>query len=323
MTTPEAVPLAQAIEEFTEILQAASVPSFANDAKLLTAHFRGQSLGELDRDAFLDVMLNHDDYVAIKKWAKRRASREPLQHIVGWAAFRQLELLVGPGVFVPRPETEQLVEYALEFLASEASTLRIASGDPQINIVDFGSGSGAIAISLATEFQPEESCDEKSPAQVDVYAVEKSDRALPWLTKNVSRYQDLHPATGVTPPHKIHVVEADMQTAFNDYPSKKFWMIVSNPPYIPEAAIPQDEEVRDWDPEAALYSGADGLDLIRVLAIRAMELLEPQGLLIIEHGEDQGEKIREIFTRAGLSHAETLTDFTGRERFTKAQYLLH
>lgn len=258
----------------------------SRDAALLVAAALDRSLGEVELARLLGRAVPTDAAARILTLAERRARREPLQHLVGTAPFLDFELAVGPGVFVPRPETEVLVTRAIEELDAA----------PAGPVGDVGSGSGAIAIGLARAH----------PAR-RVHAFEAAPHAWPWLRRNVRRL-----APGVA----VH---------FGDWAASltrvegEFAAIVSNPPYVPAREIPHDSEVRLFDPEPALYSGADGLDEIRRLAAAAMRRLRPGGLVAVEHTEAQGAAVRGVFAAAGLRDAETIRDLTGRDRHTLAR----
>lgn len=203
----------------------------------------------------------------------QRASRIPLQHLTGQAFFRHLTLQVGPGVFIPRPETELLVQAGLDELAKVEG--------PKL-AVDLCSGSGAIALSLALE----------SP-NTTVHAVEFSQDAFSWLEKNVAAYAD-----------QLNRINSTVITYNDDAQSRELLanlngtvdVVLSNPPYIPNAMIPREPEVRDHDPDLALFGGEDGLVIARNVALVAADLLKPNGLFGMEHAEVQGLSAVEMLT---------------------------
>jgi len=258
------------------------------DAELLLAHVRGQSRGALQVAVMTGAVLAPEEARAFDAAVARRAAREPLQHITGVAYFRHLELAVGPGVFVPRPETEGVVQFGIDALRAAAAAEPIG--------VDLGSGSGAIALAMATEVP-----------HARVFAAENSPEAFPWTTRNVE-------ASGAD---NLRLDFVDLADAFPDLDGTVD-VVVSNPPYVPDDAIPRDPEVRLHDPHAALYGGPDGLDVVRVLSRTAHRLLRPGGLLVIEHGELQGAAIRDILTADGWRGAATHRDLTLRDRTTTA-----
>lgn len=279
--------LSELLRAATAELAAAGVPTPDVDAKLLAAHVWGLSRGALAAAALRGDGLPADGLDAFATLVERRAAREPLQHLTGVAPFRHLELRVGPGVFVPRPETEMVAQLAIDALRATAS--------PQPVAVDLGTGSGAIALSLATEVP-----------HARVFAAENSVDAFIWAKENFTR---------IAPAAKLAFV--DLADAFPDLDGTVS-VVVSNPPYVPDEAIPRDPEVRFWDPHAALYGGEDGLDVVRVLSRVGMRLLHPGGALVIEHGEWQGPPIRELLMADGWRAAATHPDLTMRDRATTA-----
>ena len=264
------------------LLRDAGVASPEGDADLLLAHVLGVGLGRLPLVDDLDAR-EREQYDAL---LARRAGREPLQHLTGGAAFRHVELAVGPGVFVPRPETELLAGWAIE----------AALERPAPVVVDLCTGSGAIARSVADEV----------PA-ADVHAVELDEQAFVWAERNLA-------GSGVDLRH------GDMATAFDDLLGSVD-VVVCNPPYIPldawESVAP---EARDHDPHLALFSGADGLDAIRVLERRAAALLRPGGVVGAEHADVQGEDAPGVFVETGRwRDVADHRDLAGRPRYLTAR----
>lgn len=278
--------LAAAIRAASQRLAAAGVPDPVVDAELLAGHVLGTSRGEVQAAVIRGDEIGEHDASALADAVARREAREPLQHITGTAPFRHLELAVGPGVFVPRPETETVVQYAIDALLNSAEPAPIG--------VDLGTGSGAIALAMATEVPHSR-----------VFAAELSEDAFAWASRNVAGVDNLT------------LVQSDLRDAFPELDGAAS-VVISNPPYVPNAAIPRDPEVRLFDPALALYGGEDGLDIVRVLSSRALRLLRPGGLLVIEHGELQGESIRDILTADGWRATATHRDLTLRDRATTA-----
>jgi release factor glutamine methyltransferase len=280
--------LEDVLRSATEALVAAGVPTPDVDAELLAAHVFGLSRGALAAAALRGDAAPVDAVDEFDELIRRRAAREPLQHLTGVAPFRHLELRVGRGVFVPRPETEMVAQLAIDALRSVAAPEPIA--------VDLGTGSGAIALSLATEVP-----------HARVHAAENSVDAFVWAKENFA-------AVGAA---NARVAFIDLAEAFPELDGSVS-VLVSNPPYVPDDAIPRDPEVRMWDPPAALYGGADGLDVVRVLSTVGRRLLHPGGTLVIEHGEWQGAPIRDLLTADGWRAAATHRDLTQRDRATTA-----
>ncbi|WP_188718234.1 peptide chain release factor N(5)-glutamine methyltransferase [Agrococcus terreus] len=281
--------VAEAVRSVRAVLAEAGVDG--PDAELLAAWATDRSLGELRLDMAVGRALEPEAESRLADAVVRRARREPLQRIIGVAPFRHVELAVGQGVFTPRPETEVLVDVVLEHL-------RGAGREPLV--LDVGTGSGAVAISIARE-----------APRARVVAVEASPAAFVWASRNVRelapRVRLLHAdARDLAALDAIGVVPGSLQ------------VLVSNPPYVPHAAIPADPEVRSHDPALALYSGADGLDLVRSLAPLAADLLTPGGLVAFEHAEHQGAAIRGLLEDAGFHSARTRQDLAGRDRVTSA-----
>ncbi|HEY6789263.1 MAG TPA: peptide chain release factor N(5)-glutamine methyltransferase, partial [Trebonia sp.] len=259
----------------------------------IAARIHGVKRGELHTvpDAAFDATF----------WADiaRRANREPLQHITGVAYFRYLELDVGPGVFVPRPETEVMTGWAIDRLREMDVAEPVA--------VDLGTGSGAIALSIAQEVP-----------RARVHAVEADPLARAWAERNITRYVDSYTAGRVL----LHAGDftqrldrgADGLAAL----SGTVDLVVSNPPYIPVGSqVPP--EVGEYDPPAALWSGSDGLDAMRSVERVARQLLRPGGLVAVEHGWQQGAAVYWIFSEeAGWRDTRNHRDLAGRDRFVTA-----
>ncbi|MFP5290394.1 MAG: peptide chain release factor N(5)-glutamine methyltransferase [Actinomycetes bacterium] len=286
MTAPDLDALRR---EAIDALSAAGVPGPEVDADLLIGHVLGLSRGGVQARALTRTAVDEADARAIRAAIARRAAREPLQHITGLAPFRSLELAVGPGVFTPRPETEFVVQFAIDALALVPS--------PEPLAVDLGSGSGAIALAMATEVP-----------HARVVAVEKSPDALPWTARNIERH-----GAG-----RVRLVEGDLADALPELDGLVD-VVASNPPYIPLDAVPRDPEVRLFDPAVALYSGDDGLDAVRALSRTARRLLRPGGALVIEHGELQAAAIAAILRADGFSAVACHRDLLGRDRATTAR----
>jgi len=281
---PRSVLLAE-VAQATQRLADAGVPSPRNDAEELAAFVHGVKRGELHTVKDADFDARYWEVTA------RREAREPLQHITGRAYFRYLELQVGPGVFVPRPETESVVGWAIDAVR--------AMDVVEPLIVDLCTGSGAIALALAQEVP-----------RSRVHAVELSEDALRWTRKNVEG-------------SRVDLRQGDALEAFPDLDGQVD-LVISNPPYIPltewEYVAP---EARDHDPQLALFSGEDGLDLIRGIERTAHRLLRPGGVVVIEHADTQGGQVPWIFTEErGWADAADHPDLNNRPRFATARKAL-
>jgi release factor glutamine methyltransferase len=288
VTAEHSISVADLIGGGTELLRAGGVPSPAVDAELLVAHVLELSRGELRVRAVTGATVPADLESTARQLFARRAAREPLQHITGLAPFRNLELRVGPGVFVPRPETETVAQFAIDALNASATPGPIG--------VDLGTGSGAIALSMATEVP-----------RSRIYAVELSPEAMPYTSENFRRYGGAN-AT---------LVNADLSGAFAELDGTVD-VVISNPPYIPTAAIPRDIEVQLHDPAVALYGGEDGLDVVRRVSTTARRLLHRGGTLVLEHGEVQASAIAALLTADGWNAVAHHQDLLGRDRATTA-----
>lgn len=276
------------LADATGRLSAAFVPTSDVDAELLLGHVLGLGRGELQARLITGLVVDEQAAASYDRFIERRAAREPLQHITGVAPFRSLELAVGPGVFVPRPETEGVAQIAIDALRAVV--------DPSPLAVDLGTGSGAIALSLAHEVP-----------HARVIGVENAVEAFIWARGNRDRL-------GL---ENARIVFDDIARALPEFDGTVS-VVVSNPPYIPSAAVPRDPEVRLYDPPSALYGGEDGLEVVRSLSATARRLLRAGGVLVIEHGELQGAEIRALLSGDGWRGATTQRDLTGRDRSTVA-----
>ncbi|GAA1709532.1 peptide chain release factor N(5)-glutamine methyltransferase [Isoptericola hypogeus] len=313
----------------TAALARAGVPSPRVDAELLLAHVLGLDRGEVRRLAVLDAAMpgaptvgaeavggatggdttgggdgERDVAGRFAALVARRAAREPLQHLVGTAPFRHLELEVGPGVFVPRPETEQVAQAGID----EAARVVAARGDAVV--VDLCTGSGAIALALATEVPG-----------AQVHAVELDAAAHAWAARNVAAVTG---AAGAPAP-VVRLVRGDARRALAELDGTVD-VVVSNPPYVPPDAVPREPEVAGHDPAVALYGlGPDGLEVPRGVTAAAARLLRPGGLYVMEHAEVQDAAARAMVDAAeaggarAFTDARTVEDLTGRPRMVVAR----
>jgi release factor glutamine methyltransferase len=297
----------------------AGVASPQADAEVLLAHVLGVDRGELLRQLVLGREAPADAERAFAGLVARRAAREPLQHLTGVAAFRHLELAVGPGVFVPRPETEEVAQVAID---EAAKVIADREGAGAV-VVDLCTGSGAIALAVATEVPG-----------ARVHAVELDKDAHAWAERNVDGLSAAAAGVepGVTPedpPERIvRLVKGDARTALYGIDGMAD-VVVSNPPYVPSDAVPVDPEVAEHDPAVALYGlGPDGLEVPRGITDAAARLLRPGGLYVMEHAEVQAEAARAMVAAARddegrpvFGEPETRKDLTGRPRMVVARRL--
>ena len=257
------------------------------DAEILLAHVLGITRMDLHNPLVLERTLDalEDKTIALDTFhdlLARRILHEPLQYITGIAYFRNLELKVGPGVLVPRPESELLVGAVLTHIANLPSP---------VSVVDLGSGSGALALAIATE-----------ATNSRVIAVEKSDEAFFWLKKNVEAIVE-----------DLRIVHSDVSDALVGI---KCDVVIANPPYIEdESELPRD--VAQHEPAIALFGGKDGMDATRLFIAAASRLLKAEGLLAIEHNEKQGLLIAEAL-REDFQEIQLHNDLVGRPRWTSA-----
>jgi release factor glutamine methyltransferase len=286
------MPLRAAVAAATEVLAQAGVPSPDHDARALAVHVLG--LSRLS-DLMLVEAFDRNQATAYDGLVARRAKRVPLQHLTGSVGFRHIELEVGPGVFVPRPETESVVQWAVDAIAREGWA------DPLL--ADLCTGSGTIAFALANEVPG-----------ATVHAVERDPDALAWTRRNAAN----RVAAG-DPEVELHLgsVEASLPDL-----DGRFDLVASNPPYVAtnEAHLP-DPEVVDHDPGIALFAGADGLDVIRLVEHAARRLLKAGGLVVVEHSDRQGRSAPDVFEDAGgWSEVADHKDLAGRDRFVTARW---
>ena len=283
-------------------LARAGIDTARHDAKLLLAESAGRSLSDVDKavlmdDAFSQFAPSPEARGAFESMLARREAREPLQHIVGHAPFRYLELEVGPGVFVPRPETELVVQEAIDWIT--------AHGLYSPRVVDLCAGSGAIGLAIATEVPG-----------AQVWAVELDTQAAQWTRRNMHKVGERFP--DLVANYRLEVADATCPVTLATLDGTAD-VVISNPPYIPLTNVPQQPEVRDFDPDTALYGGsADGMMIPERIIVRAAALVRTGGLFVMEHDITQGDRTVAFARAHGFTEARTHTDLTGRPRYLVA-----
>jgi release factor glutamine methyltransferase len=284
-------PLRTAVRTAAARLSAAGVASPEHDARALAVHVLGLSRPS---DLLLVDGFDPAQGSAYETLVGRRVDRVPLQHLTGTVGFRHIDLEVGPGVFVPRPETESVVQWAVDALRREAIDCPV--------VVDLCAGSGAIAFALASEVP-----------RITVHAVERDPGALAWARRNAARRVEAGDPG-------VHLHLGSVEDALQDLDGGVD-LVVSNPPYVAtsERHLPEPEVV-DHDPEIALFAGEDGLDVVRLVERAARRLLRPGGLVVVEHSDRQGQSAPALFTGAGgWSEVGEHQDLAGRDRFLTAR----
>lgn len=270
----------------TDVLASTGVPSPEHDARELAAYVLGLRPADL---ATVDTC-SRAQAETFDALVARRAERVPLQHLTGEAHFRRLTLAVGPGVFIPRPETEVVVEAALR----EVRRL-VAEGRPRPVVVDLCTGSGAMAASVALE-----------APEARVHAVELAPEAFGWAERNLAAFD-------------VDLRQGDAATAFPEL-DDQVDVVVANPPYIPADGLIRDPEVLQHDPALALWGGGpDGLDVPRTVIARAQRLLRAGGLLVIEHADVQRRAMVDLLTAEGWIEVVDHRDLAGRDRYATAR----
>lgn len=278
--------IVDALSKVTDSLAEANVPTPQADAYWLICYAAGITKSELMNRLTFDESLNSQQVETLLTAVEKRKQRIPLQHITGTAAFRDFELSVGQGVFIPRPETEMVAQLGIDFLKPFAN---------QALALDIGAGSGAIAISIA-----------RAVPRVRVVAVEASEAAAAFTAANI---RSLAP--------EVELRIGDFQEHVLDL-AGQVDLLISNPPYIPIDAIPLDLEVREHDPDLALYGGQDGLDVIRELVQIGPVLLKRGGMIVLEHADGQSDAVCELLLAEGFSKVQAHSDLTERLRSVSA-----
>ena len=286
---------ADVIRDAAVQLREAGIETPEHDAKLLLAEAAGVELRDVDKALLMGEELGTAErFAAFRAMLSRRAKREPLQYITGHTPFRYLDLQVGPGVFIPRPETETVVQAGLDWLTR--------NGMIHPRVVDLCAGSGAIGLSVVSEVPGSQ-----------VWAVELSPNTAEWTRRNLSETAKKYPS--IVSNYHLEIADATSFATLAQLDGT-IDIVITNPPYVPQTDIPEQPEVRDWDPELALYGGsADGALIPERIIERAYRLLKPGGVLVMEHDLTQGERLVAYAKAIGFTAAHTGKDWTGRDRY--------
>ena len=311
--------IADLIRQAAAQLREAGIETPEHDAKLLLAEAVDAELRDIDKAMLMGEGLDSlapagggcraatgggqadpvtNILAAFHAMLSRRAKREPLQYITGHTPFRYLDLQVGPGVFIPRPETETVVQAGLDWLTRHSMI--------HPRMVDLCAGSGAIGLSIVSEVPGSQ-----------VWAVELSPRTAEWTRRNLAVTAKRYPS--IASNYQLEVADATSLATLAQLDGT-IDIVITNPPYVPQTDIPEQPEVRDWDPELALYGGsADGTLIPERIIERAWRLLKPGGVLVMEHDLTQGERLVAYAKATGSATASTGKDWTGRDRYLFAE----
>lgn len=286
---------ADVIRDAAVQLREAGIETPEHDAKLLLAEAAGVELRDVDKALLMGEELGTAEQLArFQSMLARRAKREPLQYITGHAPFRYLDLKVGLGVFIPRPETETVVQAGLDWLTEH--------GMIHPRVVDLCAGSGAIGLSVVSEVPGSQ-----------VWAVELSPNTAEWTNKNLAETAKRYPS--IASNYQLEIADATSLATLAQLDGT-IDIVITNPPYVPESDVPEQPEARDWDPELALYGGSmDGTLIPERIIERAYRLLKPGGALVMEHDVTQGDRLVAYAKAAGFTTASTGRDWAGRDRY--------
>ena len=298
------------VRSASAMLRASGVDTPEHDAKLLAAEVFGVDLQTVDKAMLMGSETSElakqgakqsGEDAALKRFhtmVDRRSKREPLQHITGHAPFRYLDLKVGPGVIIPSQETELVVQEGIDWITKHCMN--------SAKVGDLGAGSGAIGLSFVTEVPGSE-----------VWAVEKSEQTAQWTRVNLNETAKKYPS--IASNYHLEIADATQTPTLNQLDGT-IDIVLTNPPYVPLADIPQQPEVRDYDPDLALYGGsADGTLIPERIIARAAKLLKNGGLLVMEHDITQGERLSAFALSYGFSNVMVHNDYTGRPRYITAK----
>lgn len=280
----------ETIRRAGEILRKAGIENPFSEAELIVAHCLGMSRMHVFRD---DPEIDGGSLTGIDASLERRVRREPLQYILGYAEFSGLKLRVGPGVLIPRPETEILVEEAIANISKHERRVT------PLRILDLCTGSGCIALALANAFP-----------DATVYAIDSSETAMRYAIENarLNGVSNVMFFTGsLFDPLKETIPAGPSEASFD--------LIISNPPYVKTSELSQlQPEIRDWEPVEALDGGEDGLAFFRRIVPEAKHFVKENGVLMFEIGVGQGDAVADIAKKAGFAHTSLRKDYAGVDR---------
>ena len=265
------------------------------EARWLCEHASGLDASEFNSG--LSELVSERCGVALREMVRRRLSGEPLQYVMQCWSFRHLDVLIDPRVLIPRPETELVVQVALDSVGSTAQKI-----DSKLRIVDLGTGSGVIGLALASELPL---------ASAEVWLTDISNDALDVARANLA---GLGLVDG-----DVHIAQGDWFSALPSELKNSFDLIISNPPYIAVYDASVESVVRDYEPHLALYAGTDGMDAHRQIISQAGEWLVARGLLVLEIGHEQGLEIRNLLEENGFNSIEIRQDYSQRDRIALAR----
>lgn len=271
----------ETLQSARELLEMSGLNDADREAEFIVSHCLGIDRLHLYKE---DPDIPERILLQIYEYLRRRAAREPLQYILGYAEFHGLKIKAGPGVLIPRPETELMVEKAVKIIKSKQSKLKI---------LDLCTGSGCIALALAGEFP-----------DAEVYATDNSEAAIRYAEENVDR-------------NRIKNVTFLKGNLFDPLKNldNKFDVIISNPPYIRRAdMINLQPEIKDWEPVEALNGGEDGLDYYRIIIPESKNYLKEHGYLVLEIGIGQSDEVKWMAEEAGFQDIIAIRDYSGIER---------
>ncbi len=287
MTPPRQWSIVELVDWTANYLKERKVENSRLEVEWLLAHVLKMS--RIDLYLNFDRPLTPAELSAFKRLLKRRLTHEPVQYLVGETEFMSLSLYVSPDVLIPRPETEILVEKALEW-----TDAHFREGEPLISL-DVGTGSGNVAVSFAHY------C-----AQARMVAIDLQESVLAIARKNASRHQV---------EDRIDFHKADLQSDWSELSETGFDLILSNPPYISQSEFDAlESNVRDFEPRTALLAGSNGLDFYPILAERIHKVLRAPGAAFVEIGASQGDLVKQLFQDSGFPDPQIIKDLAGRDR---------